>query len=161
MSKIVRLQKTLIRRSEPEAVPGVTIRPFRDPEDLDAWLRLREAAFAGLVAAGRPWTPEDFRREFARSRLWAAVRQPADQTGPAVVGAVALGRVGRPPNDYPSLQWLMVAPGSRRCGVGRALIAVVEQTVWDADERELRLETHVDWSDAFRLYGRCGYAAIR
>lgn len=73
------------------------------------------------------------------------------------IGAVALGRAGRPPHDRISLQWLMVAPMQRRRGIGRALIAVVEQAAWDAGERELSLETHADWRGALRLYEHCGY----
>jgi GNAT superfamily N-acetyltransferase len=159
MSKIVHLQKTLITRSVPEAVTGVTIRGFIGLDDIEGWLALRDATFAHLVAAGRRWMVADFQREFAASRLWAAVVE-RDATS-VIVGSVALGRTGRPPQDRAALQWLMAAPNYRRRGVGRALISVVEQTVWDDGEREILVETHADWRDAMRLYERCGYAAIR
>lgn len=159
MSKILHLQKTLTQRSVPPTLPGVTIRPLIRPGEVDGWLALRTVAFAGLVAAGRPWTPNDFEREFAASRVWLATLAPGESPGEEspIIGAVALGRAGRPPHVRPSLQWLMVDPAHRLRGIGGVLIAVIEQTVWDAGERELGIETHADWRDAVRLYERCGY----
>lgn len=162
MSKIVHLQKRLIARPEPVVVSGVAIRPIIAPVDVDAWLELREAAFSGLVAVGRRWVRADFEREFAASRVWLAVpaSRERERLEQQILGAVALGRAGCPPHDRPSLQWLMVDPSHRRRGIGAALVALVEQAAWDAGEREVRLETHIDWRDAMRLYERCGYAAI-
>ena len=163
MSKIVHLQKRLSDRPIVEIMPDVTIRPFNSPGDVDAWLRLRDAAMAGLIARGRPWTNDDFRREFAASRLWVAEPVSRERQRPEeeLIGAVALGRAGIAPHERASLQWLMVAPAHRRRGVGKALITTVEQAAWDAGDRRLSLETHLDWRDAIRLYERCGYSPVR
>ena len=153
---ILRLQKPLPVPPSGGDLPGITIRPF-EPDDFDAWATLRDAALAGLVAGGRPWTREDFDREFAASRVWVAVTAAPL---PRLVGTIALGRAGRPPDDYSTLQWLMVDPAFRRRGIGRALVAVVERAAWDLGERRLTLETHSNWRDAREFYGQLGYAPV-
>jgi len=162
MSKILHLKKSLAAPLADAFLPGITIRTFGLPRDVPAWLALRDEVFGRLVASGRPWTERDLEREFAGKSVWIAEANDAGRSIDAepsdvVVGAIALGRCGRPPTDRPSLQWLMVAPAHRRRGIGQALIAVVERAAWDAGERELVLETHADWHDALRLYERCGY----
>jgi ribosomal protein S18 acetylase RimI-like enzyme len=149
------------------AVPGVTIRPFNgagpDSGDAEAraWLALREATFAGLVATGRSWTPDDFRREFTAKPWWKPERMllavAAENGGEAIVGTVTLGRFGRPPDDHASVQWLMVRPEHRRRGIGKLLLATIERQAFAAGETMLTLETHAAWSDVVRLYRAAGY----
>jgi len=153
-------------------LPGVTIRPFNaagpDSGDSDApaWLELREAAFAGLVASGRSWTLDDFHREFMAKPWWQPERMlfavAVENGGEAIVrelimGAATLGRAGRPPDDHASVQWLMVRPEHRRRGIGKLLLSTVERQAFAAGETTLSLETHAAWNDAVRLYHAAGY----
>jgi ribosomal protein S18 acetylase RimI-like enzyme len=163
MSKILRMRKDLSPPNVAMAVGGWQIRLAGAGWDVDRWLELRAAAFQALTAGGRPWTRDDYSREFAGKQLWLAVLTGGERrrTKDQVIGAVALGRSGRPPQDRASLEWLMVHPAHRRQGIGQSLIAVVEQAAWDSGEREIVLETHADWRDAVRLYERCGYVPAR
>jgi ribosomal protein S18 acetylase RimI-like enzyme len=163
--KILQLRKRLERPTDPMIQPSeVRLRPFAGPGDIAAWLTLRAAAFAGAIAEGRPWTAEDFQREFLSRPWWRAESMwlaEAETEMPggtsAVVGSVVLGRSGRPPRDRACLQWLMVAPAYRRRGIGRALVARAEREALERGETEITLETHADWREAVRLYDRLGY----
>lgn len=167
MSRILHLRKRLIALPAAHELPDVTIRPFiatrpgsRDA-DARAWLKLREAVFSGLVAGGRPWTAADFHREFLGKPWWVPERMlfavAAGSGGESILGSVTFGRSGRPPDDYGSVQWLMVRPEQRRRGIGRLLLSTIERQALSAGETSLTLETHAAWSDAVRLYRAAGY----
>ncbi len=168
MSKILRLSKRLTAPHQPALPPSTAIRTFIGPGDIDAWLRLHRAALSGLTAAGPTWTAVRFEREFlakpdwSPEHLWFAVREcPASVGDESAVarplGTIALGRGGRPPHEAAMVRWLMVAPEARRRGIGAALLACAELRAWEDGARVVALETHVDWSDAVRLYRRAGY----
>ena len=170
MSSILHLRKRLISLPAVAEVPGITIRPFNGADattaaaDARAWLALREAAFEGMTAGGRPWSLDDFHREFAAKpwckpeRMLIAVTTDSDRE--VIVGSVTLGRSGRAPNDFACLQWLMVRPDYRRRGIGRLLLNTIEQLALDAGETILMLETHATWSEAVRLYRAAGYESL-
>jgi GNAT superfamily N-acetyltransferase len=172
MTPVLHFAKSLAFEPITRDVPGLEIRPFRDEADVDAWLALREAAFAGLVKSARPWTQADFRREFtgkpwwSPEHCWFATLSESNLTvdspgmGSPIAGSVVLGRSGRPPDDEACVMWLMVHPTWRRRGVGRALLTILEQAVWNAGEQRIVLETHRNWRDAVQLYQQCGYAPL-
>lgn len=167
MSRILHLRKPLISPPAALELPGVTIRPFNGAgadhgvADVAAWLELRDATFAGLVAEGRPWTASDFRREFTSKPWWRPERMlfamAASLGGQSLVGSITLGRSGRSPDDSASVQWLMVRPEHRRRGIGRQLLSTLERYAFAAGETTLMLETHAAWSDAVSLYRAAGY----
>ena len=172
MSNLLRFQKWLDSGTSPVLLPGVSVRTFNGPSDASAdvkhWLALRSAAFAEFDAAGRPWTAEDFHREFTAKpwwhpeRMWFAgeVLAPGEPPGASAMsccGTIALARAGRPPHDRVSVAWLMVAPAYRNRGIARALLATLEAAAWEAGERMLTLETHAAWTAAVRLYESAGY----
>ncbi|MCE9606742.1 MAG: GNAT family N-acetyltransferase [Planctomycetia bacterium] len=171
MSRILHLQKSLTAGPDPLTVPGVTIRPFNGATsattnaDARAWLALREAAFAGMLAAGRSWTIDDFDRELTAKPWWSPERtllacisdgEPDSIVGP-IVGSITLGRTGRPPHDSASVMWLMVRPEWRDRGIGQALLSTIEGLALAQEESILTLETHVEWQAAVRLYRAAGY----
>ncbi len=164
MLSILRLSKTLTDEPTPAVPPGVELRTFRSPDDIAGWLALRESTFAGLTAAGRLWTAADFEREFlskpwwSQQQMWLATA-PINDAFPTskIIGAVTLGRSGRPPHDEPCVMWLMVDPQHRRRGIGQTLLTTLERRVWDDGKRSITLETHALWADAVRLYEQNGY----
>ena len=165
MSSILHLRKRLISLPAVPDVPGVTIRPFNGSESNAAtWLAIREAAFAGMIAEGRPWSTSDFRREFTAKPWWEPGRMlfaaTTEHDREVVVGSVTLGRAGRAPNDFACLQWLMVRPEERRRGIGKLLLTTIERLAFDAGETTLALETHASWSEAVRLYRAAGYETL-
>ena len=172
MTPVLHFAKTLTFEPIARAAPGLAIRPFRDETDVEAWLALREAAFAGLVQSARPWTRADFHREFTGKSWWSpdccwfatlSESNPAAVSpvmGSPIAGSIVLGRSGRPPDDEPCVMWLMVHPAWRRRGIGRALLTTLEQAVWNAGERRIVLETHRNWRDAVQLYQQCGYLPL-
>jgi ribosomal protein S18 acetylase RimI-like enzyme len=175
MSSILHLRKRLISLPAAVAVPGVTIRPFNGTDaataaaDARAWLALREAAFAGMIAGGRRaeerrWTLDDFRREFTAKSWWRPERMlfavTTENDREVIIGSVTLGRSGRAPDDVASLMWLMVAPDQRRRGIGKLLLNAIERQAFEAGETTLTLETHATWSDAVRLYRAAGYETL-
>lgn len=163
LSNLIRLRKTLQEPCDPGPLPGITIRTFNGSDDVDAWLAIREAAFADLLAMGRPWTADDFHREFLGKPWWRPesmwfATQDMQGVRAKPVGTIILGRAGRPPHDLSSVQWLMVVPEAQRRGIGRLLLAVLEAAAWNMGARELTLETHASWSAAVRLYRACDYS---
>jgi len=160
--KILRFEKRPTHDTSVPRAAGIQLRCPAGPADIGAWLRLRTEAFAGMVAAGREWSAADFEREFTSRPWWRAeamwLAEAVDS--PAVVGSVVLGRSGRPPDDRPCIQWLMVDPEYRRRGIGAALLAAAELAALERGETVLTLETHADWRDAIRLYERSGWVRI-
>ncbi|MBL9081016.1 MAG: GNAT family N-acetyltransferase [Planctomycetales bacterium] len=153
---------------EPKEVPGITVRPFAGPDDVAAWLDLRTAAFANLVAAGRPWTAEDFHREFTAKPWWspdalllatstASRERERPESKTSLIGAISLGRTGRPPHETAAVQWLMVHPDHRRRGIARLLLRTLEAEAWRRGDHALTLETHASWNAATELYRNAGY----
>lgn len=167
MSNLLRLQKRLESGTTPIHVPGVSVRTFNGPDDVERWLTLRSAAFAEFDSAGRPWTTADFHREFTGKpwwrpeRMWFASEASREPERPeSVCGTIALARTGRPPYDHACVAWLMVAPAYRKRGIARALLATLETSAWEAGERTLMLETHAAWTAAVQLYESAGYRRI-
>ena len=167
MSSILHLRKRLISLPTALEMPGVAIRPFNgtDPTiadaDARAWLGLREASFAGMTAGGRPWSLDDFHREFAAKPWWKPERMlmavGVVDGHKELLGSATLGRTGRPPDDEAALMWLMVLPAQRRRGLGHALLGAIERLALEAGETTLMLETHASWNEAVRLYRKAGY----
>ncbi len=146
---------------------GIVVRHLKVPEDVPAWLALRERAMGGQIPAARPWTASDFRREmfgkvwWRSDRSWVAMTSDAGDEAPRVVGAVTLAVREGAAGVVPVVNWLLVDPAFRRRGVGRALMSRLEQAVWDAGWREVQLETHAGWSAAVAFYQSMGYAPVR
>lgn len=147
---------------------GVRLRIFRGHDDVDRWLALRREAFDVVGTGGREWDAADFEREFLQKpdwspeRMWLAVHCAAEDWpgggSDRVVGSVYLSVQGEAAGVTGVMRWLMVAPGSRRRGVGRLLVATLEADCWRRGIRRVTFETHSDWAAATAFYASLGYA---
>jgi GNAT superfamily N-acetyltransferase len=145
------------------APAGLTIRP-RAGDDMDA---LVELAATVQVADGYPGRrPLDLAAFLAASDAmgaWVAERQGAivghvalHRTSLPVVMERAAAHLGRPASELAVVARLIVDPGSRRAGVGRALLTAA------ADEARRRgrhpiLDVVTAYDAAVRLYEACGW----
>ena len=160
MSPVVHLRKLLSQPPVALGVAEVEVRHIEVPDDVAAWLELRQRAVAGLTPAPRPWLHDDYRAEMLDKpwwhleRNWVAVpSEAASQIAGTVTLAVREGTNG----GVPVVHWLLVDPAWRRRGIGRLLMSHLEQAVWDAGWREVQLETHAGWTDAVSFYHSMGF----
>jgi GNAT superfamily N-acetyltransferase len=162
-SAVIQLRKVLEGRPELVDVAGVGVRGFVLAEDVAAWLKLRERAVAWLKPTARAWSVDDFRAEMSGKAwwredwTWLAV---AGDDASVIVGAVTLAVRDGEGAAMPVVHWLLVDPRWRRRGIGRMLMSRLELAVWDAGWRELRLETHANWSEAVVFYQSMGFESM-
>jgi GNAT superfamily N-acetyltransferase len=80
----------------------------------------------------------------------------------ACIGGVAVGSAALRPLDATTaeVRRLYVAPGVRRTGVARALLAELERRAHDFGYTKLRLETGNRQHAALALYAACGWRRI-
>ncbi|MEX0675794.1 MAG: GNAT family N-acetyltransferase [Pirellulales bacterium] len=162
MAIILQLTKRLSEAPQPVEVPGIRLRNYAGTQDVETWLDLRRRAFAREKVGIGNWDAADFEREFLTKpwwrpgAMWLAEAQPVLMPS-KVVGTVTLARRGEPFDDKPVVHWLCVLPAYRRRGIGRFLLANLEAAVWDSGERQIWLETHSGWREAFQLYQSLGY----
>lgn len=74
--------------------------------------------------------------------------------------AVACGGLRRLREGIAEIKRMYVAPGWRRRGLGRRLLAGLEQAATNAGYREVWLETGTAQPEALELYRSAGYAPI-
>lgn len=154
---IVWLRKTVA--PVPQTDPyGLRIRPHASDADAAAWLRLRQTA--GPTPLPKPLPLQAFHHEFLQRPWWRSDRLlfaqwegTSQNDTPEPVGTAALSQHG--PRHF--LSWLLVAPESRRRGVGAALVAHVEATAARLGAAELLVETDSSWTEATAFYRRIGF----
>ena len=121
------------------------VRPAR-PEDVDALLRLEEAAFPGDRLDRR-----GFRHAVRSPTIIALVADgPDGPQGYVLVETRRNARVAR-------LSSVAVAPDGGGQGTGRRLIEAAERAVRDGGRTAIRLEVRADNARAIALYERRGY----
>jgi GNAT superfamily N-acetyltransferase len=163
MTAVVQMWKDLRTPGEIPSVEGVALRTYSGEDDINAWADLVTRAFARSQPGIAEWDERRFRAEFLDrlwwepARLWLA--ESVDDEGQhTLVGTVALGQRGaNGPAARPVVHWLAVSRECRGRGVGRLLMATLENASWDRGDRRIWLETHAGWSDALRLYEALGY----
>ncbi|MEX2316477.1 MAG: GNAT family N-acetyltransferase [Pirellulales bacterium] len=141
----------------------VRVRTVAIPEDLPAWLALRNRAVAELKPGVRPWTQTDIFSEMIGKPWWNAERSwvvVTDESPAVIVGAVTLAVREGAAARVPVVHWLLVDPAWRRCGIGRLLMAHLERAAGDDGWREVQLETHGEWTAAVAFYSSMGYAPL-
>jgi GNAT superfamily N-acetyltransferase len=161
---VLHFRKELIEPPVVRRVDEVAVRSLAIPDDLAAWLALRERAVAAMSPPVRPWTAADFFAEMVDKPWWRGERSwvvvsTADRD--SILGSVTLAlRAGRS-GSAPVVHWLLVDPAWQRRGIGRLLMSHLERAAWDAGWREVQLETHAGWSGAVAFYHSMGYAPLR
>jgi GNAT superfamily N-acetyltransferase len=167
--QLVRRLDTCPTASPPE---GWRLRHYAGGNDVKIWLSLREAAFADSPINVRRWTPADFARELTSKSWWRPESLwfvESTEAGDPLVGAGAARAIGTATLAWrgsadgrkPVIHWLGVLPEYRRRGVGRLLMAQLEQLAWHSGGREVALETHTAWTDAVAFYRALGYRAVQ
>lgn len=162
MASILQLTREIRQRPITAAVPGVEMRHYAGPADIEVWLDLRRRAFARQKLGVGDWQKSDFEREFLAKTwwrpqaMWFAETRPLAMP-PAAIATVTLALRGAGPDARPVVHWLAVLPAYRRRGIARLLVSTLETAVWDAGGRQVWLETHSAWSEAARLYESLGY----
>lgn len=160
MTTILHLRKQLTFSPAVASLPGIAVRTIRIPDDIDAWLALRERAVAGLVPQPRPWLHQDYIAEmfdkpwFHGDRNWLATGRESPSKP---IGAVTLAMRTGASDTMPVVHWLLVDPEYRRRGIARLLMAHLERAAWEAGLRRIELETHRAWIDAVAFYQSIGY----
>lgn len=129
----------------------MTSHPVRiaSPQDLDALVRIEEAAFTGDRISRR-----SFRNLLASP---SAIVILAEDGGVPVAYAAVLLRAG---TALARLYSLAVAPGSTGRGLGRTLLRAAERAAFERDRIALRLEVREDNTPAIRLYRSEHYRPI-
>ncbi len=128
MAVVLQMSRVLPERSAALSVPGVALRHFAGPEDVELWLELRRRAFARERFGVRDWNAADFAREFLDKpwwqpdRMWFAVPADSSLSQPSVVGTVTLARRASDKEAKPVVHWLAVLPSWRRRNIGRLLM---------------------------------------
>jgi GNAT superfamily N-acetyltransferase len=147
-------------------VPGIHVRTFVAPDDIEPWLALRSRATADLSPPVRPWSTGDFRREMLDRAWWRGDHAWTAIAGdPRVandlVGGVTLALREGSEATVPVVHWLLVDPAWQRRGIARMLMSHLETAAWHAGHREVQLETHAHWNAAVAFYQSIGYAPLR
>ncbi len=166
MGNVLQMVHRLDCRPETPSLPGISLRSFGGPADIDLWLEIRRKAFARQKVGIRDWSRADFEAEFlAKSwwqpeALWFAVADNSASLAALEIATVTLGRRGPADVGKPVIHWLAVLPRERRKGIARLLVRHLEQLVWDSGGREIYLETHAGWTEAAALYQAIGYREV-
>jgi GNAT superfamily N-acetyltransferase len=169
---VIHLRKQLVEPPVVQEVHGISLRAMRVPEDVPAWLELRERAVADLKPKPRPWLQADYAAELLDRPWWQAERNwlatatgsrsaAGAESSEEIIGAVTLAIRGGDAAHLPVIHWLLVDPKWQRRGIARLLVAQLERAAWDANYREVQLETHTGWSAAVAFYQSIGYEPAR
>ena len=142
-------------------LPGIHVRTFSVPDDIEPWLTLRTRATAEIAPPVRPWLVDNFHREMQSKRWWRADHSWVATDSNGIIGAVTLALREGSEAIVPAVHWLLVDPSSQRRGVARALMSHLEIAAWNDGHREVQLETHANWQSAVAFYQSIGCAPLR
>lgn len=130
----------------------------RPQSGMSAWLQLHRQCF---VTTKRPWTADEFGREFTRKPWWNPRHMWFTSAREVSLGCVCLklssSRTSVCRETKASVQWLMVSPTARRQGIARGLMQRLELAAWENGLREIHAETLSEWTDAVGFYRAMGF----
>ena len=116
MATVRQLTRILDQRPRVGAITQIAIRNYRGDQDIAAFLRLRERAFARQALGIRQWSEADFQAEFTwkpwwqPERMWFAetddrLAEPTREVGTVTLAMRRTGEIARP-----VVHWLAVLP---------------------------------------------------
>ena len=153
-------QLSRVLSNAPRITPcdGIAVRNYEDSTDAERWIELINLAFRDENPPMRCWTVSDFQQRVMQQPGWS----PADlflayTANDRLVGSVSIAFRRHPSGRQPALHLLAVRPDTRRRGIARMLVAILESAVWHRGYREIVLETHAGWKDAAQFYAASGY----
>lgn len=167
MTSVIHFRKQLTGPPVAAVAPEFQVRQLSVPDDVPAWLALRERAMADQNPSIRSWSQADFQSEMVdkpwwrSDRSWVAMAGDTSDGLPTIIGSVTLAMREGTASTVPVVHWLLVDPAWRRRGVGRLLMSHLERAAWETGWREVQLETHAGWSAAVAFYHSIGYAPLR
>lgn len=126
--------------------PAPRLRPYRETDESAVLALWREC---GLL---RPWNDprKDIRRKLRVNPEWFLVLEQGD----ALVGSVMAGYEGH----RGWINYLAVASGARRTGLGRLLMAEAERLLRAAGCPKINLQVRTGNADVIAFYRRLGFA---
>lgn len=115
---------------------------------------------AGAGAAGPSPRASGLLAELAsrpgrRVQAWLALETSAPSARP--LGLVTLVNGGPATERRHSIAWLVVAPQSRRRGIGRRLVEAACQRAWQEAAPRVWVECHTDWHAAITFWQALGF----
>lgn len=141
----------------PVAVPSeYTIRIYR-PGDEAAFVRIKNAAFAGENGGGRDWTVSNFEKAYLAAPCFHPERVLFSVYNGEPVGTTTAWTVTHEGREVGLIHWVAVLPSHRQKGLGRALTVQALHKLSALGYREAVLNTNERLASAVRLYNRLGF----
>ncbi len=138
---------------------GYAFRTYREG-DAGAFVRVKNAAFAGEAGGGRAWTLEDFQKEYLESPTFRPERVFFAVCGEELVGTTTAWTAEHEGREVGLIHWVAVTPEHRGRGVGEALNARALHHLKEMGYREAVLSTNASLQSAVRLYHRLGFREV-
>ena len=155
----LRMWRCLDGLPEVEMPAGYTVRTY-DDGDADAFVRIKNAAFAGKSEGGGVWTRTDFEHEYFGSRHFRPDRIFFAVCDGDPVGTTTAWTAEHERREVGLIHWVAVAPEHQQKGLGWALNVLVLHKLRDLGYTEAILNTNERLESAVRLYHRLGFREV-
>lgn len=142
-----------------ELAGGYAIRSYA-PGDEAAFVRIKNAAFAGEHGGGRDWTAADFQKEYLDSPHFRPGRVFFAVCNGEPVGTTTAWTAMHEGREVGLIHWVAVAPEHRQKGLGWALNVQALHRLREMGYREAILNTNETLASAVRLYRRLGFREL-
>src|SRR3954466_7382944 len=127
MASVIHFRRQLDGPPVAVDVPDSCVRNWKIPDDVPAWLSLRDRAMADQMPRARSWSHADFQSEMLDKNWWRSDWTWLATSDRRVVGSVTLAIRDGKARSVPVVHWLLVDPAWRRRGVAQLLIAHLER----------------------------------
>jgi mycothiol synthase len=153
----LRLRRSLAGPLPQVSAPeGYQLRPLRAKEEV-AWVELKNACFP----EDRPWTLEDFGKEFLEAPFCEYSRIFVASRGEELAGTASAWEVDLGEGPVGLIHWVGVRPEHRGKGLGEALNALALHELARRGYPDAWLNTSRERRAAVRLYEKMGFALHR